>query len=450
MTTPDHAESQGPSRGDLLRVLGLGFGMAIGVGSMIGGGILRTPGAVADRVPEPALLMLLWLLGGLHALLGANVVAEVMTSLPRSGGLYVASRRAFGDFGGLLVGWSDWLFSAATAAALAIAASDFLAVLAPGMAAHKTAAAAGILLAVLMLNWLGVRQGAMTQQLTSALKCALLLCLIAVVVFLSPPAPAPAAAVPMGPALLLSAAVAYQFIFTAYSGWQYASYFSEENTRPAKDMPRALLGSVLAVTALYAAMNGALLHALPMAALRHAQLPISLVLADLVGPAAQALIAAVAVVIVISCLNGVVMLAPRILYGLGRDGLFPAFSTRVNRGGTPDAALAVSGVVALLLTLTGSYETVFLLSGVFGVFIYFMTDLSLFVLRLREPDLPRPYRARLYPWLPGLVLLIDGSLLVAFLTADPKSGALVVVAAAVSIPVSLWLRAQRRRAGAGR
>jgi len=433
------------SPGHLLRVLGLGFGVAIGVGSMIGGGILRTPGLVADHVPQPTLILLLWTLGGLHALLGANIVAEVMTSLPRSGGLYVASRRAFGDFGGLVVGWSDWLFSTATSAGLTIAASEFLALIFPVLAGHKTAVAVSILLVLIGLNWAGVREGSIAQQLTSGLKGLLLIVLISTVFFLVPSAPVQVHGPSMGASLIMSAAVAYQFVFTAYNGWQYPSYFSEEDPRPAKNMPRALLLSILAVAAVYTTMNVALLHALPIEQMRHAELPVATALGNLVGPAAKLVVAVIATVSVISCLNGVVMLMPRILYGLGRDGLFPSFSTRVNRGGTPHLALAVSAVVAILLTLSGSYEKVFLISGVFGVFILFMTDISLFMLRRREPGLARPYRALGYPVLPALVLLIDGTLLVAFLAADPKSGFGVVAAAALSLPISLWLK--RRRSG---
>ncbi len=439
----DHVDGSPFARGHLLRVLGLGFGVALGVGSMIGGGILRTPGAIADRVPEPNLILLLWLLGGLHALLGANVVAELMTSLPRSGGIYVAARRAFGDFGGLLVGWADWLFSAASTAGLAIAASEFVGLIFPVWAAHRTAGGVAILFAIVGLNWLGVREGSVTQQLTSALKCLLLLALIGAIFLLTPQAPAPAVAPLLAPGLLVSFAVAYQFIFTAYSGWQYPAYFCDEDTRPSRNIPRALFVSAALVTVVYLLMNLTLLHALPIDQLRKAQLPVALPLAEILGPASSMAIAALAAVIVISCLNGTVMLMPRILYGLGRDGLFPRFALRVNGGGTPDLALGVSALVALGLTLSGSYEKVFLISGVFGIFIFVMADLSLFVLRRREPDLPRPYRAWGYPWLPALVLLVDASLLVAFLTADWRSGLFVVGAAAVSVPISLLIRRAR-------
>jgi APA family basic amino acid/polyamine antiporter len=432
-------------RGHLLRVLGLGFGVALGVGSMIGGGILRTPGAIADRVPEPNLILLLWLLGGVHALLGANVVAELMTSMPRSGGIYVAARRAFGDFGGLLVGWADWLFSTASTAGLAIAASEFMGLIVPGWAQYTTVGAVAILGTVVLLNWIGVREGSVTQQVTSALKCLLLLGIIGAVFMLAPAAPTQSSLAPSAPGMLLAFAVAYQFIFTAYSGWQYPAYFGDEDTKPSRNIPRSLFGSAALVTVVYLLMNLTLLHALPMEVLRKAQLPISLPLAEILGPLSSTLIAATAAVIVISCLNGTVMLMPRILYGLGRDGLFPRFATRVNRGGTPDLGLAVSALVALGLTLSGSYEKVFLLSGVFGIFIFVMADLSLFVLRRREPGLLRPYRAVGYPWLPALVLLIDVCLFVAFLLADWRSGLFMVAAAAASLPISILIRRVRAR-----
>ena len=432
--------------GGLLRVLGFAFGLAICVGSMVGRGILRTPGAVADRVPDASLLLLLWGLGGLHALLGANVVAELITSVPKAGGLYVPSRRAFGDFAGLLVGWSDWLVNAAAIAALSLACAEFAALIEPRLAAHATPVALAILAVLYALNWLGVREGSVTQKLSSLMKFILLLVVIGTIFLLVPgashdpvPAVATNAAVPF-----FAAVVAYQLIYGAFTGWPSPIYFVEEDRNASSNIPKAMALSIVAVTLVYLAMNFALLQALPLSVLRTADLPASVSLVPVFGPDSTIVIAAIALVIVLSCLNGLIMVIPRILYGLGRDGLFLPVAQHVNRGGTPDVALLMSAALTMLLTFTGEFETVFLLMGALVIFTMVISDLSLFVLRRKEPDLPRPFRAIGYPLLPALLLVIDVLLLAAVVAADPWGGLAMVLLIGLSVPISIWLKRSRR------
>ena len=424
-------------------MLGLGFGLAIGVGSMIGGGILRTPGAVADRLPDPTWLMLLWLAGGVHALLGANVVAELMTGIPKAGGLYIPSRRAFGEFGGVLVGWTDFLLNCAGVAAVAIASAEFLSIVWPAAGAQLTGTALAILLIFIGVNWLGIREGSATQQIGSAIKFVLLCALIAAIFLAVPPAaeaPPSAARAALSPLAIL---VGYQLVYGAFSGWANPIYFAEEDQAPARNLPRALLISILLVTATYLAMNAALLYALPVADLARSEIPVETIITRLLGPIGTILIGIVGTVVVLGTLNGLVMATPRVLYGLGRDGLFPRIATRVNRGGTPYAALAITAVVAAGMVLSGSFETVFLMMGALTIFAFVMTDVTIFVLRRREPDLPRPFRAIGYPVLPALVLLLDAGLLIAFIAADPVSGLFMAAMISVAVPIALLLRRSR-------
>ena len=149
--------------GQLLRVLGLAFALAVGVGTVIGGGILRTPAVVFEAVPHAGLALALWLAVGLHCLLQANVVSELMTALPRAGGLFVPARAAFGEPGGLLVGWTDWLGYIAAIAALSILASDFTVMAVPALTPFITLLAVGFLAVFVAINWLGIREGSTTQ-----------------------------------------------------------------------------------------------------------------------------------------------------------------------------------------------------------------------------------------------------------------------------------------------
>ncbi len=428
-------------RGHLLRVLGLGFGIALGLGATIGGGILRTPGSVADQVPLAWLALTLWALAAVHALLGANIVSEVMTSVPKSGGLFNVARRAFGDFGALIVGWTDWLIGIGAVAALSIACAEFLGIIHPPLRPYLSHTAVAVAMSLFVLNWLGVREGSFAQMLTSAVKAILLLLLIGAIFLLRPEASTPPVAPAVSsPLTFFGLVVAYQFIFGAYSGWTNPAYFAEEDTNPSRNIPRAMFMSILAVGAIYLLMNAALFYALPVERLRTAELPVAVAISDIFGDDSMRIVAAVAVVTVVGCINATIMVSTRVFHGLGKEGFLPAVTSHVNQGGTPDVAMAVTAFFAVLLALSGTFETVFLIVGALGIFMLAFIDLAFFKLRIAEPELARPYRAIGYPWLPIAVLVLDFGLLAAFLAADPVSGGFMIAAMVICIPVSLWTR----------
>lgn len=441
MATTQAIRAASAGHGQLLRVLGLGFTIAVGLGAVIGGGILRTPATVMDAVPVVAVALALWVVVGLHSLLEANSVAEVMTTVPRSGGLFVPARAAFGAPGGLLVGWTDWLAWVAAAGALAILGAEFLAMIVPELDDHVAAVGACVLLAITALNWLGVREGSQVQIVGSAAK-ALFLMGIVLLIFLTPAAP-PRAPDLSGTATAMSLAgvvVAYQTIYGAYSGWTSSSYFAEEDRDPGRNIPRGMFTAILLVIALYLAVTLALNHALSIEQLRQSKLPVADALVAAVGPIGVKVIAGGAVLIVVTCLNAQIMGAPRILYGLASARLFPRVALTVNRGGTPSAALAVTAVAALALTLTGEFESVFLIMAALGMMPILVAQAALFKLRRTAGNLRRPYRAKLYPWLPALVLALDVTLLIAFLLSDWMSGLFIVGAVAIALPIGFLMR----------
>ena len=143
------------------------------------------------------------------------------------------------------------------------------------------------------------------------------------------------------------------------------------------------------------------------------------------------------------------MVGSRVLYGLAQEGLFPPVARRVNRGGTPHIALILTAVFALLLTLTGKFELMFLIMGALGLLPLIVAEAAIFKLRKGSPELPRPYRAFAYPWLPALALLIDVSLLILFIAADWKSGLSIVVAVAICIPIGWVMRISSQSARGG-
>lgn len=431
-----------PQAGQLLRVLGLAFALAVGVGAVVGGGILRTPAVVFDAVPHAGIALSLWVVVGLHCLLNANVVSELMTALPRAGGLFVPARAAFGEPGGLLVGWTDWLGYIAGIAALSILASDFTVLAAPFLAPYITWLAVAFLAAFVVINWLGIREGSATQIIGSAAKALFLVLLVAVIV-VARPVDASALQRFAGPVGLVGLIVAYQTIYGAYAGFSNVAYFAEEDRDPGRNIPRGMMLTVVSVIALYCLISAALYLTMSPAALAKSTLPLADALAPVLGPLALSLIAGGAVLIALTCLNANLMGAPRILYGLAEQRMFPTAALRVNRGGTPTVAMGLSAAAALGLTLTGEFETVFLIMAALAIVPFLVCDLALFKLRRDAPDLPRPYRAKLYPWLPGLALLLDLGMLIAFLAADWTSGLFIVAAVAICVPIGLWMRRNR-------
>ena len=180
METPQVASEPQMKKDKLLRILGVGFGVAVVVGGTIGVGILRSPGAVAAELNSVWLILLVWALGGIYALLGANYTAELATMLPEAGGEYVYARRAYGDYGGFVVGWSVWIITVLALGYMAIVFGEYAAALfAPAFSGGTAVFSISILVLLSALNWIGLRTGSQTQKLTSLLKAAALLGFIA-------------------------------------------------------------------------------------------------------------------------------------------------------------------------------------------------------------------------------------------------------------------------------
>ena len=432
-----------PAPGKLLQVLGLGFGLAGAVGGTIGAGILRTPGLVAGPLGQPSWILAAWLLGGLYALLGAVCVAELATSLPQAGGWTVYASRAFGPRAGFLVGWSDWLAHCIGLAWVATTAGEYGQLLLPGLPPRALAMLVVVLFA--LIQWRGVRAGSASQELLSLVKTVAFLLLVIACFLLPAVAPeslavasAAAPAAQASPTLLLGAMAALQAVITTYDGWASPIYFAEEFQQPERDLPRSLIGGVLAVLALYLLFNAALLHLLSPAQLASSSLPAADAARLLAGPPGALLITGLALVSLLGLINTVVMAAPRILYGLSRAGIFPAWASQVNPGGTPTNALLLTTITCLALVLIGSFEHLLAM----GAFLYVALPLSgiaaLVVLRQREPQLARPFRVWAYPLPPLLISAVSLAFLAGELLSSPLDCAIAAGLVLAGYPIELF------------
>lgn len=436
-------------QGELLHILGATFGVAVAVGAMIGVGILRAPSLIARDVPDARLILLLWGLALLHALLDANVIAELGTALPRAGGPYVYAHRAFGDVGGLVVGLTLWMQRAASTAALSIAFSEFLGLLWPAVRTITPGVAVVMQLVLFGTNFAGLREGRAIQETTSLFKALALLgfCVAAFVIAApvqSVSTSAPGVAKAIG---VVGLVAAYQLIVGAYSGWFEPTFFAEESRDSGRGLARVMLTGLLVTATLYIGINSALLHALGAAGVARDPLPFSLVLARIGGGFAAGAVTVFALISVSSCMNAGVMSAPRILFALGRDRLLPSVFANVNRGGSPTVAIFATAGVAIAIALTGSFNLAFGLIATLQTAAFVLVVLSLFVLRRREPELSRPFRAILYPWLPAVALVTNLMLLALFLNANWLGGLYAAILWLVCIPFAILARRMRRFAG---
>ena len=407
--------------GQLLNVLGVAFGLAGSVGGTIGAGILRTPGLVAAQLPSANWILAIWVLGGSYALLGAICIAELAATLPKAGGWTIYAEAAFGRRAGLLVGWCDWLAHCIGLAWVATTLGELLSSITP---LNSTAGAIGVVLLFSGIQVLGVRAGGASQELLSLGKAVAFLVLVAAC-FLLPPAAGlttpvePSTPLATGPGLWMPVVLALQAVITTYDGWASPVYFAEEFQEPARDLPRSLIGGVVAVVALYLLINAALLHVLPIPVLANAQIPAADAAQAVLGRWGGTVITGVALLALLGLINTVVMAAPRILYGLARSGLLPPLLARVSAGGTPVPALLATAGASAVLVVAGSFEHLLAIGAVFYVALPLSGLAALVALRLQQPDRPRPFRCWGYPLTPVLVGVVSLAFLGAAAISEP-------------------------------
>ena len=397
-----------PARGQLLRILGVSFGVAVSIGTIIGAGILRTPGEVAGHLQKPWLIVTIWFLGGIHALLGTLCVVELGTMLPLEGGWYAYARRAFGPYGGFVIGLMDWIVQSVSMAYTATALGEFCVELWPSWQGKIRLIAVVVIALLTVLNWIGLKLGSRAQEVTSAIKALALTGLVAVCFAL--PKSHTVAVPGMSPgisheSLLLGIVLALQAVIATYDGWYSAIYFMEEDRDPARNLPRSALGGVLLSIFIFMLINLAFMYVLPIHMLAASKIPAADAAFVILGSQGRKFVLIIAIVTLISLINSLMLIAPRILFAIGRDGLFFRGVTNINSGGTPAIALGLSSAIAIALILSGNFSRLIAIASVMFVAIYICGFAALFVLRKRQPDLVRPFKVWGYPWTPLIVLL---------------------------------------------
>jgi APA family basic amino acid/polyamine antiporter len=439
----------------LRRILGLGFGVAMVFGGTVGTGILRLPGTLAAALGDSRLIVLFWIVGGLYALLGAMAVAELSAMLPEAGGFYVYARRAFGKGAGFVVGWVDWLNQTAAIAYAALTAAVFLGLLWPASADAPRALAIGVIALFTVLHWTGLRVGSTFTRVIS-LAVGIMLMVLVVGCFLTPPAAASAAPPPVASAvtlplmsfgMLAAVVTALRAVFLTYDGWYSPIYMAEESTEPTRTLPRAPIGGTILVAAMYVIINVAMLRVLPLPVLAASQLPATDAARVVLPRGGAELVTVISLATVLSLVNATTLMAPRILFAIGRDGFFTQKAVLVSKGGTPRVALAVTSIGAAGLIMSGSFEQIVAVATVLFLLMYVSAYSALIVLRRREPNTVRPYRAWGFPFTTAVVLLGCVLLWIAAIMEDRRSAVFAALLLVACIPVYAWLARHRRQQG---
>jgi APA family basic amino acid/polyamine antiporter len=449
MTTVGVKPQDSGVRGRLLRIFGLGFGLAVVLGGVIGSGIMRNPGVVAAGFPSPALVLLAWLTGGLVVAIDAMSTVELGAALPQAGGPYPLATRAFGRFGGFVVGWADWLQLAISTGFITVAFGEYVQRLGWFMTLSPGVIAIGLVLACGAVNWIGAKASGLSQDIGSAVKGVGLIVLVVVLVIFHGQG-APAAAPPPPLFTWAAAAVAMRAIYGAYGGWQSAIYFSEEVHHPERAIARATFGGIALVTTLYLLVNAAVLHVLPIGVLAHSTLAAADAAKVVLGTGSGVVVTALAIIAVATLANLQIMEHSRNTFAMARNGLLPQRLAQVSASGTPRASLVLVLLSVTLITAGAAlakgklYEILLNLYAPFAMLIFFALALGAILLRRREPDLERPYRMPLYP-LPALVsMAINLALLALFLISDWKTGLCSALLLAAAAPLYFYGRARWR------
>ncbi len=422
----------------LTRALPGRFVLAVTVGGVIGLGILRGPGEIAAVVPEPSLYLALWLFGGLFVLLSTAVSAELLGMTPRSGGTYSLIRRAYGPYAGFVIGWVDWLSFAADIALKAVVIMEFVAVLYPETVAWRTGLSILVTTVFAAIQLRGIALGALIQQFATAAIGLFVVGLALLLFFVASPAISSTVFTPANTGLSDWSLVIAAIIFT-YDGWLYASYFSGEIKGGAGAAARSCIKGMIIVIVLYMLLNAALVKSVGLAALAGSDLALAHALKLAISPAAGGVVVIAAILVLLSHQNLAYMGGPRILHALAVDGLATKRAQKIGKGGNPIFAIMITWLLSVGLILLGGFEFLLLLAVFFFVPIYLVLIVGVLILRKREPDAERPYRAWGHPY-STIVCLIGWTIITLFQAYAEREAALYAVAmVAVSWPVYRYL-----------
>jgi APA family basic amino acid/polyamine antiporter len=447
--------------------IGLWGATLLVIGNVIGSGIFLTTGGMVAELPSTTLVLAAWVAGGLLAMAGGLTYAEMGSMYPRSGGLYVYLSEAYGPAWGFLFGWACFLvILTGSVATVAIGFAEYFSYFFPALStanvlvtlpmpwgawsisAGQLVAAASIAI-ITAINYVGVNSGnAVNGILTVAKMGALVVLPILALVYMRAepvftPVVPPDAARP-----LVSFGVMMIAVMWTYEGWYYVAFAAGEIKDAARNVPRSLIYGTLALTAIYVAVNLGYFYTLSLAEMSGVTRIAEKAATVLVGPIGAALVAGSVVVSTFGCNVAAIISSSRTAFAMAADGrFFPAAAKVHPVYRTPHVAILITSTWSAFLTLTGGYETLFTYVTFASVLFGTLGGAAIFVLRVKKPDVPRPYRALGYPVIPALYVLGSLALVVNTLLERPGASIAGLGLVALGLPFYFHWAGKSRNAG---
>jgi APA family basic amino acid/polyamine antiporter len=424
----------------LPRSVGLLGAVAVLVGTTIGSGIFRVPATVATRLGDPTWFLIAWVLGGLLALFGALTLAELASMYPRSGGVFAFLEEGVGPLPAFLFGWSQLVVIRASAlGAIATIFAEYLGYFIPLSPRAVQYVAALVILAVGLLNYIGVKRAGAVMNVATVAKYGAMVLLV-LLAFGSGTGDAGHFA-SNGTGFQLSLmGTAIVPIMWAYDGWADLTYMSGEVKDPNRTLPRALIIGTLLIIAIYLSVNAAYLYLVPISEMAGQPLIASTAAnrIPLLGGAGGAMIAAVVMLSTFSSVNGSMMTSPRIFFAMADRGLFFKGIARVSpRFQSPSAAIWLATGLGVTYVLFNNFQQL-ADKFVLGIWpFYIVAVVGVFLLRRRRPDAERPYRAFGYPLVPAVFLIAATFMVVNALVTDPVNTGITFAIILAGVPVYL-------------
>jgi APA family basic amino acid/polyamine antiporter len=450
----------------LVRRLGPFDTTMVVVGVVLGAGIFITTGFMAKSAPSAGLILLVWVAGGLLTLAGALTYAELGAAMPEAGGQYVFLREAYGPLVGFLFGWITFLaYLSGVIAYMSVALAEYASTFFPFMSGSHILFAAEmnvlgrevplsvsmaqvsaiIIIGLLSVaNFIGVVVGKTIQNVFTVTKIGTILVFVLLGLTMGKGSPVDFSINPTGMSLgslIMGSGVALITASVAFDGWNCVTFLSGEIKNPKRDLPLALLAGTVLITILYVLMNYVYLRALSVTEMAGALKIAEDATASLYGTNAAGLISAAVVISIFGGLNGVILAGPRVYYAMAKDKLFFERAARVHtRFRTPGFAILLQAIWASLLTLTGTVEQLITFVMFVGVSFWVVTGTSVFILRRKYPELPRPYKTWGYPIVPMVFVVASSCIVINTLVQRPLESMAGVGLTLIGVPAYVYWR----------
>ncbi len=435
----------------LTRVLGTLDCVLLVAGAIIGSGIFLTPSSIARSTQTVEGILFVWVLGGLLTLCGAIAFAELGAAFPKAGGIYVFLREAYGPLTAFLYGWClFFVIVAGSIATLAAAFAIYLSYLVPISTAASKMIAVCIVALLSYINCLGVRMGARVQNVLSLIKIGSLIG-IAAVLFLSEKGSfdhlqRPAAA---GNVSWSAVGIAMLGVLWTYEGWYLLTFAAGEVRNPKRNLTTGLLLGTFVVMLLYVTVNLAYLYILSVGEIAGSSRIASDALERAIGPAGGTLVALAILISITGAINSNVLGGPRVFYSMAREGLFFRRAAYVDpKYHVPSASIVLTGIWAGILTWVGTFERLFSYVIFVAWIFYALGAAAVIVLRWKRPDVPRPYKAWGYPFVPIAFCLIASAIVLNTVFNDFRNSFWGFVVVLTGLP-AYWFWRRKKGSGIG-